>query len=103
MNQDRGYVRLEKRRFVPEDRGRLTVAFLQAYFENYMHYDFTAKMEETLDDISNGKINWKKVIQDFWHTFIAKIEAMENVTFDDVRATLHKSLGKFVFKSEDEK
>ncbi|MBN1784095.1 MAG: type I DNA topoisomerase [Alphaproteobacteria bacterium] len=103
VNQDRGYVRLENRRFVPEDRGRLTVAFLQAYFENYMHYDFTAKMEETLDDISNGKINWKKVIKDFWHTFIAKIDAMENVTFDDVRAMLHKSLGKFVFKSEDEK
>lgn len=103
VNQDRGYVKLEKRRFVPEDRGRLTVAFLKAYFQNYMAYDFTAKMEERLDDISHGKMDWKEVIHTFWEKFIKKIDHMKDVSFDDVRDMLHRTLGKLVFKEENEK
>src|SRR6185369_10792071 len=57
--QDRGYVRLEKRRFIPEDRGRLVTAFLEAFFHRYVEYDFTAKLEDQLDDISGGRANWK--------------------------------------------
>jgi DNA topoisomerase-1 len=67
--QDRGYVRLEKRRFIPEDRGRLVVAFLEAFFHRYVEYDFTAKLEDQLDDISGGRDNWKRVLREFWKAF----------------------------------
>src|SRR3546814_20533064 len=52
--QDRNYVRLEARRFVPEDRGRVVIAFLSSFFERYIEYDFTADLEQKLDDVSNG-------------------------------------------------
>lgn len=67
--QDRGYVRLEKRRFIPEDRGRLVTTFLEAYFRRYVEYDFTAKLEDQLDDISGGRANWKAVLREFWKAF----------------------------------
>jgi DNA topoisomerase-1 len=67
--QDRGYVRLEKRRFIPEDRGRLVTAFLEAFFHRYVEYDFTAKLEDQLDDISGGRVNWKTVLREFWRNF----------------------------------
>ncbi|HTY70764.1 MAG TPA: type I DNA topoisomerase [Alphaproteobacteria bacterium] len=67
--QDRGYVRLDKRRFIPEDRGRLVVAFLEAFFHRYVEYDFTAKLEDQLDDISGGRANWKAVLREFWKSF----------------------------------
>src|SRR3954453_17195087 len=57
--QDRDYVRLEKRRFLPEDRGRLVTAFLTSFFERYVEYGFTASLENQLDDISGGRIDWK--------------------------------------------
>ncbi len=67
--QDRGYVRLDKRRFTPEDRGRLVVTFLEAFFHRYVEYDFTAKLEDQLDDISGGRVNWKAVLREFWQAF----------------------------------
>ena len=67
--QDRGYVRLDKRRFIPEDRGRLVVAFLEAFFHRYVEYDFTAKLEDQLDEISGGRANWKQVLREFWQSF----------------------------------
>ena len=67
--QDRGYVRLDKRRFIPEDRGRLVVSFLEAFFQRYVEYDFTAKLEDQLDDISGGRANWKSVLREFWQPF----------------------------------
>ncbi|MHA1540995.1 MAG: type I DNA topoisomerase [Alphaproteobacteria bacterium] len=102
VNQNRGYVKLENRRFIPEDRGRLTVTFLQAFFEKYMEYDFTANMEETLDDISNGKKNWKKVLTDFWTPFITEIEKVKEINFDDVSKVLKEKLAHLVFKTPDE-
>src|SRR6478672_10380412 len=57
--QDRDYVRLEKRRFIPEDRGRLVTAFLTNFFERYVEYNFTADLENQLDDVSGGRIDWK--------------------------------------------
>ena len=74
--QDRGYVRLEKRRFIPEDRGRLVTAFLEAFFHRYVQYDFTAKLEDQLDDISGGRADWKQVLREFWAAFS---RAPENV------------------------
>ena len=57
---------LEKQRFIPEDRGRLVTAFLERFFERYVDYDFTAELEEKLDDISGGRIDWQAVLRDFW-------------------------------------
>src|SRR5581483_8109912 len=59
--QDRNYVRLERRRFHPEDRGRIVTAFLTGFFKRYVEYGFTAALEEQLDDISGGRIDWKTV------------------------------------------
>lgn len=67
---DRDYVRLEKKRLIPEDRGRLVTAFLTGFFDRYVQYGFTADLEEKLDDISGGRADWKKVLTDFWLDFV---------------------------------
>jgi DNA topoisomerase-1 len=67
--EDRQYVRLEKRRLIPEDRGRLVTAFLTSFFERYVEYGFTAGLEEKLDDISGGRAQWKAVLREFWDDF----------------------------------
>jgi len=67
--QDRDYVILDKKRFNPHDRGRVVSVFLENYFNQYVEYDFTADMENQLDKISDGKLNWKEVIKKFWETF----------------------------------
>ncbi len=66
---DRNYAKIEQKRFYPEERGMLVTAFLVEFFEQYFGYDFTAKLEEGLDDISNGKINWKEFLNNFWQGF----------------------------------
>ena len=63
------YVRLEKRRFIPEDRGRLVTAFLTNFFERYVEYGFTADLENQLDDVSGGRTDWKEVLRNFWRDF----------------------------------
>ena len=67
--QDRDYVTLDKKRFHPHDKGRVVSVFLENYFNKYVEYDFTADMENQLDEISDGKLNWKEVIKNFWEQF----------------------------------
>src|SRR5262244_504970 len=71
--KDRGYVRIDKRRLVPEDKGRVLTAFLESFFARYVEYDFTAGLEEQLDRISNNELNWKDVLRDFWRDFTAAV------------------------------
>ncbi|MGR3757706.1 MAG: type I DNA topoisomerase, partial [Tranquillimonas sp.] len=71
--QDREYVRKEQNRLIPEDKGRLVTAFLSNYFRRYVGYDFTADLEEELDDISAGERDWKEVLRRFWRDFSAAI------------------------------
>ena len=66
MLRDRDYVRLEEAPLVPEDKGRLVTAFLESFFQRYVEYDFTADLEEKLDQISDGELAWKEVLRDFW-------------------------------------
>lgn len=80
--QDRNYVRLDQRRFIPEDRGRLVTAFLSSFFERYVAYTFTAEMEEKLDDISGGRMDWKAVLADFWREFSAAIDGTKDLKID---------------------
>ena len=69
--QERDYVRIDKKRLIPEDKGRLVTAFLEGFFKRYVEYDFTADLEEKLDLISDGKLEWKDVLRDFWRDFTA--------------------------------
>jgi DNA topoisomerase I len=70
--KDRDYVRVEKARFVPEESGRLVTAFLERFFERYVSYDYTAELEEELDDVSGGRLDWQKLLDDFWRDFQPK-------------------------------
>jgi DNA topoisomerase-1 len=70
--KDREYVRVEKGRFIPEESGRLVTAFLERFFERYVSYDYTAELEEELDDVSGGRLDWQKLLDDFWRDFKPK-------------------------------
>ena len=70
--KDREYVRVDKGRFVPEESGRLVTAFLERFFEKYVSYDYTAELEEELDDVSGGRLDWQKLLDDFWRDFKPK-------------------------------
>ena len=95
--QDRDYVRLEKRRFVPEDRGRLVTAFLTSFFGRYVEYGFTADLESQLDEISGGRVDWRAVLRDFWHAFEPACEEAKQLPFRQVLDTLDETLGRHFF------
>jgi DNA topoisomerase-1 len=76
--KDREYVRVDKARFIPEESGRLVTAFLERFFERYVSYDYTAELEEELDDVSGGRLDWQKLLDEFWRDFKPKAgEVME--------------------------
>jgi DNA topoisomerase-1 len=96
--QDRKYVRLESKRFVPEDRGRLVTAFLTSFFERYFDYGFTAAMEEKLDDVSGGRIDWRAVLSEFWRDFSASVEGTKDLRVKEVLDALDQILGPHFFR-----
>jgi DNA topoisomerase-1 len=95
--QDRQYVRLERRRFVPEDRGRLVTTFLTRFFERYVDTGFTAALEEQLDDISGGRAHWKEVMRAFWEEFSRAVDATRDLKISDVIEALDEELGAHFF------
>jgi DNA topoisomerase-1 len=95
--QDRDYVTLEKKRFIPSDRGRIVTAFLTNFFQRYVEYGFTADLEEQLDDISNGKIDWKAVLRQFWQNFAAAVDDTKDLTIRQVIDALDEALGPHFF------
>ncbi len=95
--QDRDYVKLDKRRFIPEDRGRLVTTFLVHFFERYVDTGFTAGLEEQLDDISGGKIDWRAVMRAFWDDFRKAVDATKDLKISDVIDTLDEELGPHFF------
>ena len=95
--QDRDYVRLDKKRFIPEDRGRVVTAFLESFFERYVEYDFTADLENKLDEISGGRIAWKKVLEDFWRDFSASVAGTKDLSITQVIDALDEDLGPHFF------
>jgi DNA topoisomerase I len=95
--RDRAYVRMEKQRFVPEDKGRLLSAFLEEFFGRYVEYDFTAGLEERLDLVSAGELDWKVLLREFWADFNAKIGEMGELRMSDVLTALDASLGPHLF------
>lgn len=99
--QDRNYVTLEQRRFTPEDRGRVVTAFLESFFRRYVEYDFTANLENQLDDISGGRIEWKHVLREFWASFSKAIEEASEYRIRDVVDALDEDLGPHFFPTAD--
>ena len=95
--RDRGYVRLEKKQLIPEDKGRLVTAFLESFFERYVEYDFTADLEEKLDKISNGDISWKEVLREFWRQFSADVAETKDLRVAEVLEALNELLGPHIF------
>ncbi|TCH99404.1 type I DNA topoisomerase [Roseococcus sp. SYP-B2431] len=100
--QDREYVKLDKRRFTPEDRGRLVTAFLVAFFEKYVDTGFTAGLEEQLDDISGGRAEWREVMRQFWADFRDAIDATKDLKISDVIDRLDEELGPHFFPKADD-
>jgi DNA topoisomerase-1 len=99
--QKRNYVRLERKRFVPEDRGRIVTAFLQTYFPRYVEYNFTAHLEDELDDISGGRIDWRQVLRDFWLAFSAAVGETKELRVSEVLDKLDEELGPHFFPANE--
>ncbi len=100
--QDRDYVTLENKRFVPEDRGRVVTAFLTSFFRHYVEYDFTAQLEEQLDDISAGRAQWKSVLSNFWTGFAKAVGETKDLTITEVIDALDEDLGPHFFPSTED-
>ena len=95
--RDRAYVRMDRNRFIPEDKGRIVTAFLTSFFKRYVEYDFTADLEEKLDEVSAGELSWKQLLRDFWTSFHAATEDTKNLKFADVIDALDEILGPHMF------
>ncbi|WP_112663648.1 type I DNA topoisomerase [Microvirga flavescens] len=95
--RDREYVRIDKKRLVPEDKGRIVTAFLESFFRRYVEYDFTADLEEQLDRVSNHEIDWKQVMRDFWRDFSAAIAETKELRTTEVLESLNELLGPHIF------
>ncbi|NBX66956.1 MAG: type I DNA topoisomerase [Proteobacteria bacterium] len=95
--QDRNYVRLEQKRFIPEDRGRIVTTFLTKYFTKYVDYKFTAGLEEELDAISDGHVQWKEALRSFWDDFSKAVAGTKDLTITQVIDDLDAELGPHFF------
>ncbi|SNB55385.1 DNA topoisomerase I [Arboricoccus pini] len=99
--QDRQYVKLEQRRFVPEDRGRLVTAFLLSFFDRYIEPSFTAGLENKLDDVAAGELSWKDVLREFWAPFKGRIDEVMERRVAEVIENLNEKLGSFLFPERE--
>ncbi len=95
--QDREYVRTEKKRLIPEDKGRMVTAFLVAFFKRYVEYDYTADLEEQLDLISDAKLDWREMLRRFWKEFRVSVDETKELRITDVLNALNSSLGPHLF------
>ena len=98
---DRGYVKLDKRRFTAESLGRVVTAFLMSYFDRYVEYGFTASLEEALDAIADGERDWKTELEHFWKDFSARVEESKTLTITDVLTKVDALLEPFIFGRGD--
>jgi DNA topoisomerase I len=98
--RDRGYVVMDKNRFIPQQGGRLLSAFLENFFNRYVDYDFTAKLEEQLDDVSAGGVDWKTVLRAFWLDFKPKTEEIMEQQPSAVMAALDVFLEEYLYKAK---
>ncbi|MDE2135615.1 MAG: type I DNA topoisomerase [Alphaproteobacteria bacterium] len=95
--RDRAYVRMDRGRFIPEDKGRIVTAFLTSFFRHYVEYRFTADLEEKLDEVSAGELNWKQLLRDFWKDFSAAVAETRDLKISQVITELDEILGPHIF------
>ena len=95
--RDRAYVKMDRQRFMPEDKGRLVTVFLSKFFPRYVAYDFTADLEEKLDEVSEGKLNWKQLLRDFWTEFSAAVGETKDLRITHVIDELEAVLAPHIF------
>ncbi|TIO27256.1 MAG: type I DNA topoisomerase, partial [Mesorhizobium sp.] len=100
--EDRDYVAIDRRKLVPQAKGRLLSAFLESFFERYVEYDFTASLEEKLDEISDGKLAWKDVLRDFWKDFSGAVDDIKELRVSDVLDALNDELAPLVFPARED-
>ncbi|MEM6620063.1 MAG: type I DNA topoisomerase, partial [Pseudomonadota bacterium] len=101
--QDREYVRKDKGRLMPEDKGRLVTAFLENYFNRYVSYDFTANLEDELDTVSDGREDWKTVLARFWRDFSAAVAETSELRITDVLEKINEVLEPHLFPAKEDK
>jgi DNA topoisomerase-1 len=95
--RERDYVRMDRNRFIPEDKGRVVTAFLENFFKRYVEYDFTAALEEKLDLVSAGSLEWKALMRDFWRDFSAAVSDIGELRITNVLDALNEALGPHIF------
>ena len=100
--RDREYITIDKRKLIPEPKGRLVTAFLESFFERYVEYDFTADLEEKLDLISDGKLSWKDVLRDFWRDFSGNVDDIKELRVTNVLDALNEELAPLVFPARED-
>ena len=100
--QERKYVKVEKLRFIPEDRGRIVTVFLENWFKKYVEYDFTAQLEEFLDNVSAGEMEWKKLLNGFWVKFIKNIDAVAPLQVSEVIEKIDEVLSYHLFPQKED-
>ena len=100
--RDREYVHMDKNRFIPEDKGRVVIAFLENFFARYVEFDFTADLETQLDQVSNGDLDYKELLRDFWKHFHAAIEGTADLRIGEVLEALNEALKPHIFPDRDD-
>ncbi len=100
--QERKYVKVEKLRFIPEDRGRIVTVFLENFFKKYVEYDFTAQLEEYLDDISAGNMDWKQLLGGFWAKFIKTVDSVQPLQLTEVINRIDEALAAHLFPPRED-
>jgi DNA topoisomerase-1 len=98
--REREYVRLEQKRLMPEDKGRLVTAFLEAFFKRYVEYDFTAFLEDRLDKVSDGQLDWKALLREFWKDFLTAVTDIKDLRVTQVLDALNELLGPHIFPAK---
>lgn len=100
---ERGYVEKQEAYLVPTQKSWFLISFLEKYFSKYVEYEFTAKLEEQLDEIANGEAAWKKILNEFWGAFSKNVLEAKDVKYDDMRADIEKQWSEFFFPDGNDK
>jgi len=100
--REREYVRMDKNRFIPEDKGRVVTAFLEKFFERYVEYDFTAGLEDQLDRVSRGDLDWKALLREFWTEFSGDVEKIGDLRIGEVLEALNDALAPHIFPEKED-
>ncbi len=99
--EKRGYVVKDNKRFIPEHRGRIVSTFLENFFSRYVEYDFTASLENQLDEVSDGKLEWRLLLRQFWTHFASSTDEAMNLSVPEVMAKLDNELEQLFFTPDE--